>query len=491
MKITHVPFCFYPDPVGGTEVYVDSLARHLIERGIDATVAAPGNMNSAYDFKGLPVKRFAVRENLIDLSELYGEGDPWAAMAFAKILDIEQPDIVHFHAFTRGASLRLIREANRRGMKTFFTYHTPTVSCQRGTLMRWGTELCDGVLDTHQCAACTLQGLGVSETLARCLGSLPRALGSLPGKFGVRGGPWTALRMAELVELRLATFRALTEEVDHLVALCRWTKELLTRNGVPADKITISRHGINQTSEVGVQTSDVSHRSSEIGDTALTAGDRQSVVSDHITPVFCSGGIADRALRMAFLGRLDHSKGADILIQALRRLPDAPVELHFYGIIQSEKESAQLKRLKGLANDDRRIRFFSSVPSEHTVALLRRYHLLAVPSQLLETGPLVALEAFAAGIPVMGSNLGGIAELVRHEIDGWLVEPSSIDAWAQAIHRFCDDRSLLDHLRLGIKAPRTMDAVAGEMLLLYRESGQRNKRIGDDISEEKNIHALV
>ncbi len=491
MKIIHVPFCFYPDPVGGTEVYVDSLARRLIEYGINSIVAAPGNINSSYDLNGLAVRRFAVCDDITDVSELYGEGDRRAAMEFAKILETEQPDIVHLHAFTRGASLRLIREANRRGIRTIFTYHTPTVSCQRGTLLRWGVELCDGLLDTHPCAACTLHGLGVNETLARCLGSLPRALGSLPAKFGVRGGAWTALRMAELLELRSAAFRALTKEADHLVALCQWTKELLTRNGVPADKITISRHGISRKSAVGIQNSEVSGRKSETGGTAVATGVRQSIGSENFSPSPGSLGLSERALRLAFLGRLDRSKGADILIQALRSLPDASAELHLYGIIQSENDYAQLTKLKRLADGDRRFRFLPSVPAERIVALLRSYNFLAVPSQLLETGPLVVLEAFAAGIPVMGSNLGGIAELVRHEIDGWLVEPGSIDAWGQAISRFCVDRALLDHLRRGIQAPRTMDAVASEMLLLYRGSGQTIKRDRNGTSPEKNIHALV
>jgi hypothetical protein len=73
-----------------------------------------------------------------NLRELYGEGDQTAAREFAKILDEERPDVGHLHAFTRGVSLRMARKAKRRGVKVVFTYHTPTVSCQRGTLMHWG-----------------------------------------------------------------------------------------------------------------------------------------------------------------------------------------------------------------------------------------------------------------------------------------------------------------------------------------------------------------
>jgi len=40
MKVLLVPYCFYPESVGGTEVYVESLAQHLQAEGIEAVVAA-------------------------------------------------------------------------------------------------------------------------------------------------------------------------------------------------------------------------------------------------------------------------------------------------------------------------------------------------------------------------------------------------------------------------------------------------------------------
>jgi glycosyltransferase involved in cell wall biosynthesis len=45
------------------------------------------------------------------------------------------------------------------------------------------------------------------------------------------------------------------------------------------------------------------------------------------------------------------------------------------------------------------------------------------------------MESFAAGTPVIGSNLGGIPELVRHQVDGLLVEPENVQAWADALRR--------------------------------------------------------
>ena len=243
--------------------------------------------------------------------------------------------------------------------------------------------------------------------------------------------------MTELVRLRHSTFRALMDEVDHVIALCQWAKDLLLRNGVPEAKITVSPHGLPQ---------------------MLADCDRNTEALP----------LTHGPLRIAYLGRLAPTKGPDLLIRALRLLPEAPVELHLYGVVQGAAGVAYLQQLKALAIDDPRIAFLPTISSDRIVSLLRGYHLLAVPSRWLETGPLVVLEAFAAGIPVMGSNLGGIAELVEHGVNGLLVEPESQEAWGQAFQKLCEDRNILMRLRAGIRPPRSMSVVAEDMLGLYR-----------------------
>src|ERR1043166_2662609 len=146
MKVVHVPFCYWPDPVGGTEVYVESLAKQQQQQGLQILVAAPAELNKAYSYSGLKVRRVPVTQRVQDVADLYGEGDALAAEAFGGILEEARPDLVHLHAFTHGASLRLVREAKKRKMPVIFNYHTPTVSCQRGTLLRWGAGGCEGVL---------------------------------------------------------------------------------------------------------------------------------------------------------------------------------------------------------------------------------------------------------------------------------------------------------------------------------------------------------
>jgi glycosyltransferase involved in cell wall biosynthesis len=436
MKIVHVPFCFSPDPMGGTEIYVDGLARDTEEMGVETLVVAPSTANGNNALDGLRVRRFEVSPGTVDLRQLYGEGDPHAAAEFAKILDDEKPDLVHLHAFTQGVSIRLARAARQRGLRVVFTYHTPTVSCQRGTLVRWGTEFCDGKMDVQRCASCTLHGLGLNRLAACAVGSLPPTIGGRLGFANRQGGIWTALRMSELVALRHATFRTLMTEVDHVVAVCSWVRDVLLLNDVPAGKITLCRHGIRLPPKVAPH-SQVSPPDSK------------------------------EALRIAFVGRFDPTKGIHILVEALRAAPNLNAKLDIYGVVQSEANKRYREQMRILAGSDPRICFRDPIPSVEVVTQLRGYDVLAVPSQWLETGPLVALEAFAAGIPVIGWNVGGIAEIVQHQVNGLLVEPDDPRVWTDTLRMLTKNRVLLANLKAGIRPPRTGTQVAREMLYLY------------------------
>jgi glycosyltransferase involved in cell wall biosynthesis len=436
LKVAHVPFTFAPDPVGGTEVYVEALARSLGAYGVQSLIVAPSckDMDEAYDHNGLLVRRFrSVQKSKHLLRELYGEGDPEAAAAFAQILEDERPDAIHVHAFTRAVSLLVVRAAKQRGLPVFFTYHTPTASCQRGTLMLWGKEACDGVLSVRRCTSCFLEGRGLPSWVSSLMSYSPFLVGQGLEKANLSGGMWTALRMRDLIQTQHQSFRDLMREVDGIVVLTEWVRTVLVRNGVPLSKITLSRHGL-------------------------------PVVQDAQEPLVHASKVP---LRVAFLGRADKVKGVDTLIRALRAAPDLSVELHLYGVTQSAADEEYWSLLKSLAAHDNRITFLPPVPHDRVVSLLRGYHVLAVPSRWMETGPLVVLESFAAGTPILGANLGGIAESVRHEENGLLIDPEDVRAWVDAFRRCADDRRLLARLRQGIKTPRSMAEAANDMVQLY------------------------
>ena len=437
MKTLHVSFSFPPDPPGGTELYVAALCRELKAIGTEAVVAAPAARTARYRHDGLTVRRFQTKEGQLDLPALYGDGDSVAADNFDRLLDEERPDVVHQHALTPGSSIQIVERVKRRGLPLVFTYHTPTTMCQRGTLLEWGVTPCDGRVEAVRCGACTLHGHGLGRLTSHTLAYLPAGVGHLLGQMGLHGGPWTALRMSSLMQSRVDASRRLVDAVDTFVSLAPWVEQLLLDNGVPAAKIVRVAHGI------------VSHR---------PAGRRRAAATGR--------------LRLAHLGRVDPVKGTKLLLDALRAVPDANVSLDVFGVVQSDSAAELLQSWRRIAADDGRIRFQPPIDYDTVVDRLAEYDMVVVPSQWMETGPLVVLEAFAAGVPVIGSDLGGLSDKVHDGVDGLLVRPyHAVDAWSAVLARVGSDRRLVGHLSQGVRPPRAMADVAREMQVVYETSG--------------------
>jgi glycosyltransferase involved in cell wall biosynthesis len=155
-----------------------------------------------------------------------------------------------------------------------------------------------------------------------------------------------------------------------------------------------------------------------------------------------------------------------VLVDAIRRLPaDMPVDCHVWGVAGSPDARAYFDHVRRCAKSDPRIIFEGTAES---AAVLSDIEILVVPSLWMETGPLVVLEAFAAGVAVIGSNLGGIAEKVRHGIDGWLVSPGDARQLAQVIATCSRNRRVVEGWRAQIKPVRTVDEVASDTYAVYR-----------------------
>lgn len=419
---------------------MDGLAASQRALGLEAAVSAPaspGAGSSRYEHNGTPVWRFPITPNL-SLPALYGEGDPRAADAFGAILDEYQPDVLHLHALTSAVSVLLVEQAKQRGYPIVFNFHTPTVCCPRNSLRLFGGEVCDGKLYRQRCTACNLHAHGTPRAIGNLVAREPAFIRQGLRMTGLEGGIWTALRMPELIDIRLGAFARIMHMCDRVIALCNWTREILLRNGIPESKMALCRQGIFWSAED--------------------------------FPSLASRSPATVPLRAIFLGRMDDTKGPHLLVEALRRSPELPMAIDLFGVRQGQGGDSYAEKIAAMIGGDSRIRLRPSVPSSEVIARIRDYDAILVPSQWLETGPLVVLEAFAARTPVIGSNLGGIAELVTDGVNGFLVSPhNSAEAWEKTLRRLCDQPALLDSLRAGIQPPRHSRDAARELMPVYED----------------------
>ena len=127
-------------------------------------------------------------------------------------------------------------------------------------------------------------------------------------------------------------------------------------------------------------------------------------------------------------GRLSDEKGVDILIRAAAGHPRLQIDIAGEGPAREELE--QLASATGVAE---RVRFHGRLPTGELQRLLRSASVMALPSRWYENMPLAVLEAFAAGLPVVASDLGGLPELIERDVDGQVVPAEDPGALGEAL----------------------------------------------------------
>lgn len=138
---------------------------------------------------------------------------------------------------------------------------------------------------------------------------------------------------------------------------------------------------------------------------------------------------------VVFAGRLSAEKGVDVLIEAMAQLhPGAHLDIAGEGPDRSAL--AELAARVGAAG---RITFHGRLAKDALLELVRSAAVAVVPSRWHENQPMAVLEAFACGVPVITTDLGGLPELVSPGVDGEVVPANDPTALAGAIGRLLAD----------------------------------------------------
>ena len=148
-------------------------------------------------------------------------------------------------------------------------------------------------------------------------------------------------------------------------------------------------------------------------------------VLDHFVTV--AGSPTPVAGRLVLACRLSPEKGVDTAIRAIGLLGDkARLEIAGDG-----PERERLERLAGEVAPGA-VTFHGRLPRPEVLDLIRSATALLMPSRWHENQPMTILEAFACGVPVVATDLGGIPELVTDGVTGRLVPPDDPRALADA-----------------------------------------------------------
>lgn len=172
-------------------------------------------------------------------------------------------------------------------------------------------------------------------------------------------------------------------------------------------------------------------------------------------------------LTIGFLGTLIEHKGALTLVEAMRLLPDRPIELRLYGESFHEPEYEQ--RLQEVAEGDERIRFEGRYDQDSFTDLLPPLDAVAIPSLWHENLPTVGLNAAAAGVPVIGSDVGGIRELIDDYRCGFTFRTGRAESLAELLDGLERERAVLSAVRERMGYPPGLEEEAWAVNRIYTE----------------------
>jgi len=159
---------------------------------------------------------------------------------------------------------------------------------------------------------------------------------------------------------------------------------------------------------------------------------------------------------LGLVGRTTPGKGHHVLLEAAARLIERGRDVHLVIVgapdANSAEDAAYLARLKELARGlglESRIRWtgYQVDPDPY----YRTFDVLVMPSTVREGLGLVALEAMQWGVPVVGSRLGGILEIVKDGVNGLLFTAGDSTALAETLERLLADSALSARLQAGAR----------------------------------------
>ena len=241
------------------------------------------------------------------------------------------------------------------------------------------------------------------------------------------------LGAARALQRRPEVMRRMLNVIDRIIAPTAYMARRLIEFGASERSVTQLGYGIDTTSY----------------------GDRRPLLT------------GDR-LRIGFIGTLNEHKGAHVLIDAVKLLdPSVACSVCIYG--DESFYPDYVAQLKAAAADEPRVAFRGTFRRDDLARVINDLDVLVVPSTWSENTPLVIFAAQAAGRPVIGSDVAGIAAVVTDGVNGRLFEPGNATALAAVLDEIVRTPAMLTGLAAQAVPAKDVSRYVAELLEIYEE----------------------
>ncbi|HRJ44568.1 MAG: glycosyltransferase family 4 protein [Caldilineaceae bacterium] len=420
MRILHLVHQYPPEYVGGTEYYTQSVAQALTQRGHSVAVFTRRNgdgKGSSQRMDGDVAVHLAWNGELTPGQRfLTTFGHAAIAEPFDALLAQFNPHLIHIQHML-GMPTALLEHILQRKIPFVLTLHDFWWVCANAQLItNYSGEICDGPNLWLNCARCVL-ARSQKQTF------------------------WPAiLPVAAMLGHRSARLNRLMKAATRIIAPSQFVKTWYSQHGISTDKIVVLKHGVDR--------------------------HPKSLPANHPPEIQPT---ARRPIRLLYAGGLSWQKGIHIPIEAIASIV-GDIELWIAGDERFDPEYSERLHRLAAQNGAGRVRFLGRLSHTQVQRHLADADAAIVPALWYETFSLFVHEAFAAGTPVIASNLGALAEAVRHAKDGLLLPPGDVQAWASLFQRILSEPGLLADLRSNIQRPLSVAEHIDHLLGIYAEA---------------------
>lgn len=304
---------------------------------------------------------------------------PEAKRNFQALCEEFRPDVVHLNNVHRQITLSILDAPYLRENKipVFYTAHDYVTVCPGYLMLDGDGRVCDACVEDGRYRHCIerrcVKGSRAKSALAAMEASFNRAHKS-------------------------------NQRIDRVIAPSRFMRSKLIEGGWPEDKVVFLQNFADDA----------------ILDRAANAG---ADTTDRENPY------------LLFFGRLSAEKGVDTLLRAFdAALPNFTQNMRLVAVGDGP-DAEEFKALASSLGSAPRIEFAGYQTGGALQTYVERASLAISSSRCRENMPYSIVEAYAAGTPVVGTNIGGIPELVDEGKTGFICEPGDVQSMADAISR--------------------------------------------------------
>ena len=426
MRILFVVHDFLPKHLAGTELYTYNIAKALQHRGHEVSIYAReyGHFEDRIreedtHYDGIKVKLvyFNASEKRFQFLRNFHLDfyNPILERHFCNFLDQIKPDVIHVQHLI-GLSVSFIGVAKRKSIPVVLTLNDYWFICSRIQLLTPDSKVCSGPSNGLKCP--------------RCLGTKLKPL-AIWGLYPLH---------SFLFFLRTAFLRRMLKQVDLIIAPSNFLRDKFIQHGVSEERIIFSDYGLKSPN-------------ANFGTRKLRS--------------------RNGTRRFAFIGSIMPHKGVHVLVEAFNQLNGRSAELRVYG--DPGYAPSYYEQVNLMATNPN-IRFMGHFDNNRVFDILAETDVLVVPSIWYENSPLTMHEAAIAGVPVIASNIGGMAELIERMRNGLLFRVGDPTDLCSKMKLLVDKPELVDELAGRPTLVRTLEENASELEGIY-SSLSRDDRI--------------